>query len=53
MDLIKKEYADKTVEAELTPFHLEDWGSVSPSLLTLKWPAMPFVAEVRNIQQAY
>ena len=51
MDLIKKEYADKAVEACVTSFRVEDGVTEYQVLLTMKEPAMSFVEQLRNIQQ--
>ena len=53
MDLIKKEYADKAVEACVTSFRVEDGVTEYQVLLTMKEPAMSFVEQLRNIQQVY
>ena len=53
MDLIKKEYADKAVEACVTSFHVEAGVTEYQVLLTIKEPTMPFVEQLRNIQQVY
>ena len=53
MDLIKKEYADKAVEACVTSFRVEDGVTEYQVLLTIKEPTMPFVEQLRNIQQVY
>ena len=53
MDLIKKEYADKAVEACVTSFHVETGVTEYQVLLTIKEPTMPFVEQLRNIQQVY
>ena len=53
MDLIKKEYADKAVEACVTSFRVEACVTEYQVLLTIKEPAMSFVEQLRNIQQVY
>lgn len=53
MDIFRKEYADKAVEARVTAFRVAGGVTEYQVLLTMSEPAMPFVEQLRNIQLAY